>query len=123
MSIKLVVMKSGEQIIADIQEMVVENKAVGYYLNKPCSIQMINRDKEEVLINGTKAAFDVSLYPWIPLAKGETLPIPLDWAVTMADPVDMLLEMYQTNVLDSSKKWGEGLNRDDDETQDCKTCR
>ena len=62
MSIKLVVMKSGEQIIADIQEMVVENKAVGYYLNKPCSIQMINRDKEEVLINGTKSAFDVSLF-------------------------------------------------------------
>lgn len=123
MSVKLVVMKSGEQIIADIQEMVLDNRAVGYYLNKPCAIRMVNLDKEEVLINGSKTAFDISLYPWIPLAKGETVPIPLDWAVTITDPVDMLMEMYQTNVLDSTKKWGEGLNKDDDETQECKTCR
>jgi hypothetical protein len=120
MSVKLVVMRSGQQIIADIKEMVVEGKAVGYYLTKPCAIEMANRNEEEVLLNNSKTAFDVSLYPWIPLAKGEQVPIALDWVVTLVDPVDMLMEMYQTNVIDSTKPWGEGLNHPEKE---CKTCR
>lgn len=120
MTVKVVVMKSGQQVIADVQEMIVEGKAVGYYLTKACAIEMVNRNEEEVLINNTKAAFDISLYPWIPLAKGEQIPVALDWVVTFVDPVDMLMEMYQTNVLDATKPWGEGLNRPEEE---CKTCR
>ena len=120
MTVKVVVMKSGQQVIADVQEMTVEGKAVGYYLTKACAIEMVNRNEEEVLINNTKSAFDISLYPWIPLAKGEQIPIALDWVVTFVDPVDMLMEMYQTNVLDATKPWGEGLNRPENE---CKNCR
>jgi len=120
MSVKLVVMKSGQQIIADIKEMIVDDKAVGYYLTKPCAIELVGRDQEEVLVNSSKSAYDISLYPWIPLAKGEEVPIAMDWVVTFLDPVDMLMEMYQTNVLDSTTPWGEGLNRPEKE---CKTCR
>ena len=44
MSIKLLLLKSGEDLIADVTEMAVgedENKrVVGYFLNKPCTIKM-----------------------------------------------------------------------------------
>lgn len=110
MSVKLVVMKSGEQVIADIKEMVIDNKAIGYYLNKPCLIEMI-QEEGEILIGNRKTSFDLNLSPWIPLAKGETVAIPLDWAVAMQDPVDMLMEMYEENVVNSTTEWGEGLNR------------
>ena len=44
MTIKLLLLKSGEDMIADISEMAYgeddERRVVGYYLNKPCVIKM-----------------------------------------------------------------------------------
>lgn len=44
MTVKLALLKSGEDVIADVQEMVVgkepNQKVVGYIFNKPCSIKM-----------------------------------------------------------------------------------
>lgn len=106
MSIKLIAMKSGEQIIADIQEMVVDNKSVGYYLTKPCGIRIVSKDEnqEEVLINNSsKKAFDITLYPWMPLSKEKSIPITFDAVVTLVDPIDTLLDMYETGVVQSAK--------------------
>ena len=45
MTVKLILLKSGEDIIADITEMAVgeeENRRViGYFLEKPCVVKMI----------------------------------------------------------------------------------
>ncbi len=46
MTIKLLILKSGEDLIADVQEMVVKENVVGYFLNKPCVVKM--RDHKEV---------------------------------------------------------------------------
>ena len=44
MAIKLLLLKSGEDMIADVKEMAFgeeeERRVVGYYLNKPCVIKM-----------------------------------------------------------------------------------
>ena len=46
MTAKLVLLKSGEDIIADVNEMVVgedeEKRVVGYFLDKPCVVKIIN---------------------------------------------------------------------------------
>ena len=46
MAIKLLLLKSGEDVIADVTEMVVgeeeERRVVGYYLDKPCIVKMQN---------------------------------------------------------------------------------
>ena len=42
MSIKLVVLQGGEQIITEIKELVNEEKVVGYLLSKPHKV-VINR--------------------------------------------------------------------------------
>ena len=93
MSIKLAVLKSGEDVIADIQEMIFEEKVVGYIFNKPCAVQM--RTMEE---NGDKS-FQISLFPWLPLTKTTKVPVPPDWIVTIVDPIESLEKMYKKDVL------------------------
>ena len=95
MTIKLLLLKSGEDIIADVAEMALgeennpENprRIIGYYLNKPCVIKM--RDPRELEQEGAehKAGYSVSLFPWMPLAKDETIPITSDWVITIVEPM------------------------------------
>ena len=62
MSIKLLVLKSGEDLVADVQEMVVEDKVVGYFLNKPCVVKMANYtpvEDEETTDEKRKNAFQI----------------------------------------------------------------
>ena len=44
MTIKLMILKSGEELISDINEMVVgedeEQKVIGYFLRRPCLVKM-----------------------------------------------------------------------------------
>jgi hypothetical protein len=44
MTVKLLLLKSGEDLIADVQEMVFgedeEKRVVGYYLTRPCIVKM-----------------------------------------------------------------------------------
>ena len=105
MTIRLLLLKSGEDIIADVSEMVVgeeENRrVVGYFLNRPCVIKMrypniLPTDDED---STQKAGFSVSLFPWMPLAKDERIPIPADWMITMVEPVTKLEEMYLEDVV------------------------
>ena len=39
------------------------------------------------------------MYPFIALSKDKTIPIPADWVVTMVEPIDNVLKMYQEDVL------------------------
>jgi hypothetical protein len=104
MTIKLLLLKSGEDVIADITEMGTgdekDRRVVGYFLNKPCIIKM--RDPSvltEEPDGPTKAGFAVSLYPWMPLSKEETIPIAADWLITMVEPIDKLKQMYVEDIV------------------------
>lgn len=125
MAIKHIVLKSGERLIANAQEMVFEGKTVGYYFEKPCVVSVAGPEMQPKKPGKEKTAIDVSLYPWIPFGKDVQVPIPLDWVVTMVEPVDMLFEMYQKNVLESTSEWNSGMNysNEDEENGECKTCR
>ena len=46
MTVKLALLKSGEDVIADVQEMVFEDKVIGYIFNKPCNIKMKVREED-----------------------------------------------------------------------------
>ena len=109
MTIKLLLLKSGEDIIADVSEMAVgeeENRrVVGYFLNRPCVIKMrdpniLPTDDEDPT---QKAGFSVSLFPWMPLAKDETIPITSDWVITMVEPMIKLKEMYLEDIVNYGK--------------------
>ena len=105
MAIKLLLLKSGEDMIADVKEMAFgeeeERRVVGYYLNKPCVIKMRDPNvlDDESEGRGRKAGYEVSLFPWMPLSAEETIPVPSDWVVTMVEPTVKLKEMYVEDIV------------------------
>tara|TARA_Y100000004_G_scaffold186470_1_gene238060 strand:- start:471 stop:842 length:372 start_codon:yes stop_codon:yes gene_type:complete len=106
MSIKLLVLKSGEDVVADVQEMMVEDKVVGYFLNKPCVVKMSNYtpiQDEETNENSQKNGFQVRFYPWVPLAKDPVIPLTLEWVVTMVEPMEKLTKLYVEQILNYGK--------------------
>ena len=110
MSVKLVLLKSGEDVIADVQEMVVGDseetrKVVGYFFTKPCVVKMRTPSQnlltEENQGNIKRSNYEVSLFPWMPLSKDSVIPVTADWVVTMVDPVEKLKNMYLEDVINN----------------------
>ena len=100
MTIKLLLLKSGEDIIADVSEMAVGEKdsqrVIGYFVEKPVIVKL----KDSHLVEeDKKTALQVSLYPWMPLTKTEKIPLSLEWVVTMVDPIDKLKQMYVEDIV------------------------
>jgi hypothetical protein len=105
MTVKLLLLKSGEDIIADVQEMVSsDEKVIGYFLNKPCVVKMRHNNiiSEETGVE-SKAEFQVSLHPWMPLSRETMIPLTTEWVVTMVTPIQKLYEMYIEDVLNYGK--------------------
>ena len=121
MTIKLMLLKSGEDVIADVAEMCVgteeERQVIGYHLNKPCVVKMRDPSsiEEETEGNRHRAGFEVSLFPWMPLTKQENIPVPADWMITMVEPIDKLKEMYIEDIVEYGKD-DKGNSTDDDST-------
>ncbi|ADO97490.1 hypothetical protein SSM2_148 [Synechococcus phage S-SM2] len=119
MTIKLLLLKSGEDIIADISEMTVgedeDRRVVGYFLNKPCIVKMRYPEllKEQSEGPNKKAGYEVSLFPWMPLSAEETIPVVADWVITMVDPVIKLKEMYITDIVNHGKDGARKDNQTD----------
>jgi len=109
MTVKLLLLKSGEDLIADISEMVSgedENRhVIGYFLNKPCIVKMREPTllTEESTEEQKKSAFQVSLYPWMPLTVDKVIPVPSDWVVTIVEPIARLTQMYIEDVMNYGK--------------------
>ena len=110
MAIKLAVLKSGEDVIADIREMMVgdedappeKKKVVGYYFIKPCGVTLKNKAID--VNESADDSYELKLFPWCPLAKNDAIPMSTEWVVTLVEPVDKLKEMYQIEVLDKFKE-------------------
>ena len=95
MTIKILVLKSGEDVIAEVQEMVSsDNQVIGYFLSKPCVVKLLPKTTD-----GNKRETSISMYPWMPLAKEKQIPLPTDWVVTMVTPIEKVETMYKEDVL------------------------
>ena len=105
MTVKLAILKSGEDIVADIKEMVVGEgdaaRVVGYFLTKPCGVSL---NSKNIKIDDEKDTYQLKLFPWCPLTKQEKIPISADWVVTIVDPIDKITEMYTKEVLEDGSE-------------------
>jgi len=115
MSIKLVVLKSGEDVIAHVTDMsidqhdaegeVVGREVFGYYLTRPCAVKLLN--EEDTTDETGRKAFEISMFPWIPLSGDKVVKIPTDWVVTIVDPIEKVKDMFELQVLGDGKTKGE----------------
>ena len=97
MTVKVALLKSGEEVISDITEMQVESRVLGYNLRLPYIVNFSN----PVVENG-KTTADIQFTPWMPVSKDKIIPIPADWVVTIVEPIDKVMTMYITNILEKS---------------------
>ena len=101
MTVKVALLKSGEDVIADIEEMVVGEKVVGYFFNYPLSVKL---QGNEAVKDRKQYPFKLRLTPWAPLAKEQHIPVVADWVVSIMEPIDDLLDMYTTSIKDYERK-------------------
>ena len=123
MTIKILVMKSGEDVIADVKEMLSpDEKVMGYFLNRPCVVKLLNStalspESEEEDVEQVKSEMKIRMYPWMPLAKEKDIPLSTDWVVTMISPVEKVLNMYVEDVLTAYGQQNDKVDSIDESTK------
>ena len=101
MSIKLLYLKSGEQILADAKELrrkeediPIVDKVYGYLLTQP---HKVSANKPLVLTENVdeQRNVEITLAPWILLTEDKVMTIPKEWVITIVNPIGSILKMYE----------------------------
>jgi hypothetical protein len=98
MSVKLAILKSGETLISELKELVSDDNVCGYLFENPHIVQerasiFLTEDSDQ-----SSRDLEVSISPWIILTKDTKIPIRPDWIVTIVEPLDSLIEMYEEKL-------------------------
>tara|TARA_B100000925_G_scaffold133703_1_gene99929 strand:- start:119 stop:466 length:348 start_codon:yes stop_codon:yes gene_type:complete len=101
MSIKLTILKTGETLISDMQELVAKGEEAkqgmpnAYLLENPHRV--VTRDKDfltEEEKQQKKYGIDVFMTPWIILSKDKKMIVPPDCVMTIVEPIESIKQMY-----------------------------
>lgn len=101
MAVKLLLLKSNEEVIADVQELVDENeKPVFIVLTNPFIVKLV--ENPELLVEGTssdnKNRYSVKFYQWMPLSAENRVAIDPTWIVTAVEPLEAVKQSYEEKV-------------------------
>ena len=102
MSIKLLLLKTGETLICDAKEVVSMDSESGeksvhaYLLKNPNRINI----QQPFLVSEEESldSIQISLSPWIILTSDDEIQVYPDWVVTIVEPIDSLKKMYEEKV-------------------------
>ena len=103
MSIKITVLKSGEQIISDMKELMAEGEenAQAYMLVNPHTYEITEKQfitEEEKDLKDGDYGINVSLLPWLILSKDKKMIIPTDSVLTVVEPLESVTQLYLDKV-------------------------
>ena len=98
MSVKLTILKTGETLISDMQEVVSDEKQstpTAYLLNNPHLVKIKEKTflTEEEKID-KKVGIDVLMSPWIILSDDKKIVIPPDCVMTIVEPIEGVKKMF-----------------------------
>jgi hypothetical protein len=97
MSVKLAYLKSGEQVIADIKEIVDENeKVVSLLFSNPYTVMLLSAEPK-LLTEGDsedETTHRVSFSPWIILSADKNIPVNPDWVISIVEPIEWIKKSY-----------------------------
>ena len=101
MSIKVALLKSGESVIADIKELISDDKVCGYLFENPNIITYL---EPELLTEETETSkLKISLIPWILITSDTKIPVRSDWVITMVEPIESVKKIYEEKVNESNQ--------------------
>ena len=94
MSIKILLLKSNEEIITEVQEISNPDskQTIGYHLHKPFRLEIVS-DEGELVFNREKG-YQLSWFPWAPLSKDKDFFLPSEHVITAYDPLDSIMDQY-----------------------------
>ena len=98
MSIKLTILKTGETLISEMQELVSDQDQASphaYLLDNPHKV--LTRDKEfltEEEKKQNKYGIDVLLSPWIVISSDKKIILPVDCVMTIVEPIEGVKKMF-----------------------------
>ena len=98
MSVKISLLKTGEQLISEMKELVAEGQDVAhaYMLENPHTVNIIEKQfiTEEEIKTGADYGINVSLLPWIILSEDKDMIIPIDSVLTVVEPLESVTQLY-----------------------------
>ena len=95
MSVKLAILQSKEQVIAEIKELVDDGNPVGYIFANP---HCVYADKQYLAEENEDRSVQITLSPWILLTADKEILVPKHQVITIVEPIDSVKEMYSEKV-------------------------
>ena len=94
MSIKILLLRSNEEIITEVQEITdpTSQESIGFKLHKPFRLEIVS-DEGDLVFNREKG-YQLSWFPWAPLSKDKDFFLPAGHVITAYDPLDSITEQY-----------------------------
>ena len=98
MSIQLTLLKSGEEVIADISEFRQEETdiLVSYLFRKPYCIKI--KTSNVLVEDKSKEKHELAYYKWMTLSKDNDIIVNKDWVVCITEPLDSIKQNYEDKM-------------------------
>ena len=112
MSIKILLLKSNEEIITEVKEVAhpETKQALGYHVHKPFRLEIVS-DEGDLVFNREKG-YQLSWFPWAPLSKDKDFFLPSEHVITAYDPLDSISEQYVQAIREEN--YEENFKRNED---------
>ena len=98
MSIQLTLLKSGEEVIADIKEIRQEetDELVSYLFKDPYCVKI--KTTQVLVEQETRPKHQLAYYKWMSLSKDDDIIVNRDWVVCISEPLDTVKKNYEGKV-------------------------
>ena len=98
MSIQLALLKSGEEVIADIKEIRQEETGVlvSYLFKDPYCVKI--KTTQVLVEDESRPKHELAYYKWMSLSKDDDIIVNRDWVVCISEPLDTVKKNYEEKV-------------------------
>ena len=98
MSIQLALLKSGEEVIADIKEIRQEETdvLVSYLFKDPYCVKI--KTTQILVEEESRPKHELAYYKWMSLSNDSDIIVNKDWVVCITDPLDTVKKNYEEKM-------------------------
>ena len=98
MSIQLTLLKSGEEVIADIKEIRQEetDELVSYLFKDPYCVKI--KTTQVLVEDESRPKHELAYYKWMSLSKDNDIIVNKDWVVCITNPIDSVKQNYEERM-------------------------
>ena len=98
MSIQLALLKSGEEVIADIKEIRQEDTdvLVSYLFKNPYCVKI--KTTQVLVEDESRPKHQLAYYKWMSLSNDSDIIVNKDWVVCITDPLDSVKKNYEEKM-------------------------